>query len=280
MRYPRVGGIAVLLGERTSLVSPAHATNAPEASDGPVGSRLRNLIPANGRSRGSRRNYEQLGSLVSHNGHGQARVLVLGGRTLGTGLEELLSAPVELVETDIAVGPRTMVVCDAQQLPFADETFDAVVAQAVLSVVPDPPTAVAEIHRLLADGGLVYAENSFMQQVWGGAFDFHRWTDRGHRRLFSGFEEIAGGMVDGPATTLAWSWEFFLLSFARSRLTRRVLGAIGRFTAFWLTYLDAILASRPASIDGASALFFLGRKTASHVTDQEIVAGYRGWRES
>jgi SAM-dependent methyltransferase len=193
-------------------------------------------------------------------------------------MEALLSAPVQLVETDVTIGSRTMIVCDAQQLPFADGSLDAVVIQAVLSLVPDPARAVAEIHRVLTERGLVYAENSFMQQVWGGAYDFHRWTDRGHRQLFRDFDELAGGMLDGPATALAWSWEFFLLSFGRSARTRLLLRLVGRLTAFWLKHLDTLLARRPASIDGASGVFFLGRSSAPPIPDKAIVGGYRGVR--
>src|SRR5262249_60767129 len=83
-----------------------------------------------------------------------------------------------------ASGRRTELVCDAQRLPFADETFDAVVVQAVLASVPDVERAVDELHRVLVADGLVYAEDAFIQQVWGGRFDFHRWTPLGHRRRF------------------------------------------------------------------------------------------------
>jgi hypothetical protein len=126
------------------------------------------------------------------------------------------------------------------------------------------------------DGGLVYAEDPFIQQVWGGRFDFHRWTHVGHRRLFRHFDEIASGVVDGPGTALAWSWHYFLLSFARSRRTRKVLQVAGRLSGFWLKYLDAFLCQRPGAYDAASGVYFLGRKSDRVVSDRELVAGYRG----
>jgi SAM-dependent methyltransferase len=46
---------------------------------------------------------------------------------------------------------------DAQALPFADMTFDAVVAGLVLNFVPDPARAVAEMKRVLRPGGTVAA---------------------------------------------------------------------------------------------------------------------------
>lgn len=44
---------------------------------------------------------------------------------------------------------------DAEQLPFADATFDAVVCTFSLCGIPEPATAVAEMSRVLKPGGLL-----------------------------------------------------------------------------------------------------------------------------
>jgi len=44
---------------------------------------------------------------------------------------------------------------DAERLPFADETFDAVVCECALCTFPDKPAAVAEFARVLKPGGWV-----------------------------------------------------------------------------------------------------------------------------
>src|SRR5262249_54952282 len=205
------------------------------------------------------------------------RVLVIGGQILGDGLEALLNRDsIDLVETDVTLGARTSLVCDAHDLPFADASFDAVVIQEVLPAVPDPHQCVAEIDRVLAPGAFVYAENAFVQQAWGGRFDFTRWTLVGHRRLFRAFEEIRSGPVCGPGMALAWAWDYFLASFPTSRATRRVLRAFAHITSFWLKYFDSFLVNRPGAVDAASSFFFLGRKTGRITTDREIVASYRG----
>jgi SAM-dependent methyltransferase len=272
-RYPIVDEVPVLLHPEKSSISAADVVpraNAVEASRRVE--QIAGLLPALSRSYGSNRNYERLAEELG----GNRRVLVVGGRILGIGMEPLLERQAELLETDIALGPRTMLVCDAQWLPFADGTFDAVVIQGVLAQVPDAEQAVAEIHRVLADGGLVYAEDAFLQPVRGGAFDFHRWTHQGHRRLFRAFDEVDSGLAGGPATALAFAWTFFLLSFVRSRKARHVLHAAGRLSASWLKYLDGYLLRRPAAVDSASALFFLGRRSDRVLSDREIASRYRG----
>ena len=53
-------------------------------------------------------------------------------------------------------------VADVQELPFADGTFDTVVAAWMLYHVPDVDRALAEIARVLQDGGaLIAVTNSF-----------------------------------------------------------------------------------------------------------------------
>ncbi len=46
---------------------------------------------------------------------------------------------------------------DAQTLPFADATFDAVIANHMLYHVPDIPRAIRELRRVLVPGGTCYA---------------------------------------------------------------------------------------------------------------------------
>jgi SAM-dependent methyltransferase len=53
--------------------------------------------------------------------------------------------------------PFTVVQADVQDLPFPDGVFDAVTANFMLYHVPDRPRALAEIHRVLATGGRLFA---------------------------------------------------------------------------------------------------------------------------
>ena len=182
-----------------------------------------------------------------------------------------------MVETDVAVGPRTEIVCDGHDLPFLDQAFDGVICQAVLEHVIDPPRVVAEIHRVLVDDGIVYSEIPFMQQVHEGAYDFQRFTHLGHLRLFHMFDELASGAQGGPGMALAWSVKYFAQSFAgRSRPARALLARLTSLLTFWLKYLDTFLARTPGGLDAASGTFFLGRRREDPVADQEIVARYRG----
>ncbi|HEY6420169.1 MAG TPA: class I SAM-dependent methyltransferase [Candidatus Binataceae bacterium] len=53
--------------------------------------------------------------------------------------------------------PFTLMQLDAQAIPFADHTFDAVIANHMLYHVPDVPRALREIRRVLVPGCKCYA---------------------------------------------------------------------------------------------------------------------------
>jgi hypothetical protein len=151
------------------------------------------------------------------------------------------------------------------------------VVQAVLESVVEPGRVAQEIHRVLAEGGLVYSEAPFIQQVHEGAYDFNRFTHLGHRRLWRHFDELRSGAQCGPGMALLWSVEYFLQTFAGNRrLARGMIARLVTLGGFWLKYLDDFLARRPAGIDAASGTFFLGRRRESAIPDREIVHGFRG----
>ena len=49
--------------------------------------------------------------------------------------------------------PNSVVLGGAESLPYADESFDAVILAQVLLYVPDVPKALSEVHRVLRPGG-------------------------------------------------------------------------------------------------------------------------------
>lgn len=207
-----------------------------------------------------------------------AKVLVIGSGGQRSGLDTQLGAgdDLQVICSDIDTDADVDLFCDGHDLPFINDSFDAVVTTVVLEHVLYPERVAAEIHRVLKPGGFLYSEMPFMQQVHEGAYDFTRYSLSGHRRLFNGFSELESGMVAGPATTLVWSIENFVLAFVSQPKLRLVVKALVRLAFAWLKHIDRFLEKRPEAMDGASCTYFLGTKMNGHVADDEIIARYVG----
>lgn len=277
-RFPVENGVPVLINDANSVFAVADFEGQGVTYFRPR-SKLKNLIdrllPHLGNNHHTRENYRKFAELVT--AKDKARVLVVGGGIIGEGMKEIISNPnIEFIETDVAFAPRTQMVCDGHDLPFAGESLDGVIVQAVLEHVADPYRCAEEFHRVLKKDGLVYAETAFMQQVHGAEFDFTRFSELGHRRLFRQFDTISSGAVCGPGMALAWSWQYFLLSFTANRKARQALRVFARLTAFWWKYFDFILVDKPGGLDAAAGFFYMGRKSDKTLTDRELIKTYRG----
>ncbi len=278
--FPIVEGVPVLINEKASIFS----INDIVRQAGITGDSRQNMfrkiastvIPSISKNIKSKQHYDRFSKLLLRRSNAP-KVLILGGSILGQGMQSLLLYPsLELIETDVSFGPRTALVCDAHDIPFADESIEGVIIQAVLEHVVDPCLCVEEIHRVLKKQGLVYAETPFMQQVHSGRYDFTRFTHLGHRRLFRRFEELDSGAVCGPGMALAWSYHYFLLSFTRSRISKRLVGAFACLTAFYLKYCDYFLIDKSGALDAASSYYFIGQKSSKVLPDRDLIKLYRG----
>jgi len=86
---------------------------------------------------------------------------------------------------------------DLLALPFADASFDVVMASEVLEHIPDDATAIAEIARVVRPGGrvAVTVPRWWPERVcWAISRDYHD-VAGGHVRIYRG-DELAGRLVD------------------------------------------------------------------------------------
>jgi SAM-dependent methyltransferase len=108
-----------------------------------------------------------------------------GARVTGI---DLTARHVELARSHLTALGLTGIVVegDAEDLPFANESFDRVTSNGVLHHTPDIGRALREIHRVLRRGGetriIVYNRNSFhywlAQVAWLGIVRGQLWHER------------------------------------------------------------------------------------------------------
>lgn len=201
-----------------------------------------------------------------------SKVLIVGGGSIGQGIESLYTnSKVQLISFDIYGSPNVQFIADAHNIPLADNSFDAVIIQAVLEHVLEPDVVVSQIYRVLKTNGIVYAETPFLQHVHEGAYDFTRFTESGHRYLFKDFQLIQSGFYSGSGTQLLWSLDNYFRGLFRSRKVGKVI----KLLFFWLQYTDRFIPDQ-YNIDAASSVFFMGRKETHKTIKLDMVKYYQG----
>jgi SAM-dependent methyltransferase len=277
--FPVIRGVPALVDFERSVVSAGQLTatsGSPQIDRAQPTARLRRRLsrlhhPPN---RQASRSVSRMLSLLRRRGPEASRpvILVVGGGSRGAGLEEVYTAPdIDVLAFDIYWSPHAQFIADGHSIPLASEAVDAVIVQAVLEHVLEPCVVVREIHRVLAPGGLIYADTPFLQQVHEGAYDFTRFTDSGHRYLLRDFDRIDSGLVAGAGTQLMWSIDHFVRALMRSRSA----GVAAKLAFFWLGYIDRFLDPR-YSLDSASSVFFLGCKSTVPMSAEAIIDYYQG----
>lgn len=89
----------------------------------------------------------------------------------------------EIICLDAAPLPGVDVIGFADQLPFADQSFDTLLVTEVLEHVGDAELAVAEIRRVLRPGGHAIITIPYLYPTHEAPYDFRRFTHFGLRGI-------------------------------------------------------------------------------------------------
>ncbi len=95
---------------------------------------------------------------------------------IGAGLRENLP---HVVQLDAIAYPSTDVSANAEALPFADESFDAVIACALLEHVSQPAEVIREMRRVCKVGGRIYADFTSVFHYHGFPHHYFNATETG-----------------------------------------------------------------------------------------------------
>lgn len=104
---------------------------------------------------------------------------------------------------NLNIGPfqNVDVVGDAHELPYADESVDAIYCGAVIEHLHTPDQAVREMFRVMKPKARLFASTPFIFVYHGYPHHYQNYTLTGHKHLFGrhGFDIVEAGVSAGPA---------------------------------------------------------------------------------
>jgi len=171
------------------------------------------------------------------------------------------------VNVDVAPVPGVNIVANASRLPFPASSCDLIACLALLEHVEDPETVIAEMHRVLRDGGEAQVVVPFCHPYHAYPADYSRFSGERLKTLFSSFRNVDVGIRTGPTTTMLTFLTYYLKLFLpvhcsnkfRRAANRVIVGAAG-WLMFPLKYLDVWLNRMPDAHVLANHLYVSVRK--------------------
>ena len=135
----------------------------------------------------------------------------VGGLVLDCGAGLRHTDYAHVVNYEIVPYDSTDVLGVAEQLPFADGTFDAVLSLNVLEHVKDPFQAAREIMRVLKPGGEVFVVAPFLQPLHGYPHHYYNMTAQGLMNLFEPLEgkRTIANQAMHPIHAASWMLEVY-----------------------------------------------------------------------
>ncbi len=164
-----------------------------------------------------------------------------------------------IINLDIKAHPTVDIVADASHLPLEDGCIDLIFCNAVLEHTTEPWVVASEIARVLRAGGIVCVQSPFLEAIHD-EHDYFRFTLKGLRSLFPGFDEVKSGVSGSSNQVLA----DLLRAYPVFVFEKTLLELPVKFVMSWLAkpfqYLDCILRDRPGMRTYARAFYYIGRR--------------------
>ncbi len=181
------------------------------------------------------------------------------GLNVGSGVHKF--GP-NILNIDIFYYEGVDVVANGEQLPFADNSVDAVVCESLLEHVPKPKVIVDEMFRVLKKGGQMYIVIPFVYPFHACPNDFYRWSKTGLNEMLKEGEIVKIGVRAGASSALMGqltTWTAIILSFGLTPLYN-FFSIVLPLVFFPVKFLDLLFGWYPTAIHGAGQFYAVVKK--------------------
>ena len=96
---------------------------------------------------------EDLGSGAGTDSLVAAQMVGADGSVTGVDMTPQMLAKASAAAAEMGATNVTFVEAEAEQLPFTDASFEVVISNGVIDLIPDKDAVFSELHRVLAPGG-------------------------------------------------------------------------------------------------------------------------------
>jgi SAM-dependent methyltransferase len=100
------------------------------------------------------------------------------GSVTGIDMTPEMLAKARVAAGELGVGHVAFVEGEGERMPFADRSFDVVISNGVIDLIPDKDAVFSELHRVLVSGGRIQIADVTIQQPVSeaGRRDIDLWT--------------------------------------------------------------------------------------------------------
>ena len=172
----------------------------------------------------------------------EIKVLVIGAGQKSRYYKEIFGK--KTVTSDVHLQYGVDLVFDAHNIPFANETFDIVLAQQVLEHCIRPWQVAEEFERVVKKEGLIQIEVPFCFPYHSAPYDFFRYTYSGLRSLFRLCKVKDLTVPEGPFSSIAVVISTALIETSNFRIFRIISLALARFLLWPFKYFDFLISSK------------------------------------
>ncbi|NQX86243.1 MAG: class I SAM-dependent methyltransferase [Flavobacteriaceae bacterium] len=240
--YPTSNNIPIIIDETESIFNINDIiSKKPTAQDSNYrrkslkNSIRQNLLPSLSKDFTLTKRYEKLAQT-----HINGKILIIGAGDKIEWYKSVFGQKSLLITSDIHSQFKPDIVFDSHQIPFANESFDLVIAGQVLEHTFKPWEVAKEIERVVKTSGNILIEVPFNFPYHSPPYDFFRFTFTGLRSLFTKCSLKEYEVAEGKASTIAVFNSQFLIESFSSRIIRMLMLFIGRILFGWIKYLDLL----------------------------------------